>query len=283
MNPIVGGALVGGGLGAIGDIIGGKMNADALREANEKNRQMQEDFARNGLRWRVEDAKAAGIHPLAALGFSQGAPSFAYQAGEPGNVASSIGERMGQNISRAMMATQTAEEKQLQQIQLASAKLDLEGKALDNQYRASQIKNMQGPAFPGSANFIPGQGNSGIKEKPAERTGLETARPAMQKGWVPDVGYARTDTGLTPVPSVDVKERIEDQIIPETAWALRNYLVPNLGLGEPPPKHMLPNGASRWEWSYTKQEWQPAGYPGKYRLFNENKGYLKGRRRGNAL
>jgi len=49
--------------------------AAAAREARElelamhnQNIQLQKDFAQHGIRWRVEDAKAAGIHPLAAVG-----------------------------------------------------------------------------------------------------------------------------------------------------------------------------------------------------------------------
>ena len=41
------------------------------------DRDMQRQFAKHGIRWKVQDAKAAGIHPLAALGVSpsQAAPT----------------------------------------------------------------------------------------------------------------------------------------------------------------------------------------------------------------
>lgn len=38
------------------------------REINEKNLQQQREFAQSGVRWKVADAQAAGLHPLAALG-----------------------------------------------------------------------------------------------------------------------------------------------------------------------------------------------------------------------
>ena len=45
--------------------------------------------------------------------------------------------------------------------------------------------------------------------------------------------------------------------IPELMWAIQNNLLPNFGLGTKPPRNMLPPDAVDWEWSYTKQEWQP--------------------------
>lgn len=49
---------------AIGSIIGGIMGASSAA----KDRKLQIKFAKNGIQWRAADARAAGIHPLAALG-----------------------------------------------------------------------------------------------------------------------------------------------------------------------------------------------------------------------
>ena len=59
------------------------------------------------------------------------------------------------------------------------------------------------------------------------------------------------------MPSEDVKNRIEDQIIPEITWAARNQISPNFGGGVKPAKKLLPKWAKDWEWSVSKQEWQP--------------------------
>lgn len=47
--------------------------------ANAQNNATQREFAQNGIQWKVEDAKKAGIHPLYALGASTASPSFAFQ------------------------------------------------------------------------------------------------------------------------------------------------------------------------------------------------------------
>jgi len=242
------------------------MGQDSARAAardneqiNRVNNETQREFAQHGVRWKVEDARRAGLHPLAAIGAQTSSFSPVTAGIAPEDGAATAVASTGQNISRAISATSTAHEREIQQIQMASAKLDLEGKALDNQYRLAQLNNLsKGPSFPGSDNFMPGQGNSGlVKINPSERTVSAPGRPSQEAGWVPDVGYARTDTGLTPIPSKDVKERIEDQIVPEVMWAIRNQLTPNFSDVPVPPKSMLPKGAHSWKWNFMKQEWQP--------------------------
>lgn len=101
------------------------VNRKAAEEA-EKNRQMQIEFAKNGVRWRVEDATAAGLHPLAALGAS----GASYSGGSTSYLPESRGgsyralSRMGQDASRAMMAMATPEEKEIKRLQLDRLKTD---------------------------------------------------------------------------------------------------------------------------------------------------------------
>ena len=52
---------------AVGSIVGGLIAADASKSNAKRNIRYQEKFAKQGIQWRVKDAKTAGIHPLAAL------------------------------------------------------------------------------------------------------------------------------------------------------------------------------------------------------------------------
>lgn len=234
------------------------------RMAASKNAAMQKEFAQHGVRWKVEDARRAGISPLAALGAqtSSFTPSYVGDAPSSQNFFSD----MGQTLTSAISRTSTAEEKQLSTLRVQNAQLDLEGKALDNQIRASQLRQMNtGPAFPGSDNFMPGQGDSGVKVNPSERTAHQPGRPAQDQGWITDRAFARTDTGLTPVPSKDVTDRIEDKMIPEAMWAYRNNLIPTwewLSSGKSktgaPAHSQLPDPRRQeWRWNVLKQEWYP--------------------------
>lgn len=90
------------------------------REMADQEYARQKEFAQMGIRWKVEDAKAAGLHPLYAIG---GMPSSYSPATTvfPDRPSSGIGESMheaGQSISRAMLATQTNDEKRMQQMAL---------------------------------------------------------------------------------------------------------------------------------------------------------------------
>lgn len=87
--------------------IGGKV-ADTLIGVDSAKRQeyAQREFAKHGIRWKVADAKAAGLHPLAALGASGAAYSPVSSAG------SDLGS-VGQDISRSIEATRTADERRM--------------------------------------------------------------------------------------------------------------------------------------------------------------------------
>lgn len=69
--PLVAAALIGGGATLIGGAIA---NRSARRQA-EQNEALQREFAQQGIRWKVQDARAAGLHPLYAIGASGAAYS----------------------------------------------------------------------------------------------------------------------------------------------------------------------------------------------------------------
>lgn len=251
------GGVIGGGLG----LIGAHQNKVANVEANEKNAQLQREFAQNGLRWKVEDAKAAGIHPLYALGASgySAAPSFVGDS-SMGNAMADL----GQNVSRAIQSGRTPEEQDLAKLTLANVKTDLYGKQIDNAIRAEQLKQLQsaGKGIPGSGstNFIPGQADSRnlVEEVPLKKTVSQPDRPGQEAGWRPDVSYSRSDDAFHPQIPESLSESMEDQLIPQVMWGLRNYVLPNLGAGDPPAASQLPPGFDKWNWSVKKQGWVPA-------------------------
>jgi len=254
------------------DFWGSKMNADAVREGNalarlsaQENVANQERFAKEGIRWRVADAKAAGIHPLYALGANTNSFTPVSVGHTPDTSMGDFVKGMGQDLTRAVSSTRTEAEKEMAALQISSAKLDVEGKSLDNQIRASQLQKLSlgTPSFPSTnssdANFIPGQGNSGlVKIKPSERTASQPGRLAQEAGWRPDVSFSRTDTGLVPMVPESLSESLEDDIIGKLMWRVRNQLVPNITGGGKPAKSQLPRGASDWYWSHGGQEWRPS-------------------------
>lgn len=241
-----------------------------------KQEDLQREFAQHGIRWKVADAVAAGINPAVALGASTHSysPMAVMSSGPPPRSPGADSfAAMGQGLIGAMARSQTPEQKMMTALQLKNAHLQ-------NEYLASQIRqiNNSGPGFPGNDNFIPGQGNSGpgtlANPQPLNKVVTQPGRRGQDPSSINDYGFVQTPTGLAVVPSKDAKERIEDQLVPETMWAIRNQVLPAIkGHTPPDPKYYpLPAGYDRWKWNPWKQEFQPARSP---RLHWEN--HRKGR------
>lgn len=204
-----------GPLIAAGATLAGSYLSSQSSEANaERNIAMQREFAQNGIRWRVEDARAAGIHPLYAMGAQT--HSFA-----PVSVGNSMGPAlasMGQDVGRAINATQTAPERMNATAEAAS-KLQLENMSLQNMLLASRVKllNQSGgnPPIP-SIGALP----------PIPEDTKQDARPPLQMGG----DRIQTDPGTTNM------QKFEDRYGDEgpVPWVLQtgvafNDLVKNYG------------------------------------------------------
>lgn len=250
------------GLGqAAGDYFARQADQNHAAHVARQNYEQQKEFAQNSIRWKVEDAVRAGIHPLVGLGASPSAGGGTHTVGEsPGSSLSSNLGRMGQDVSRAINATRTAEERQLAQLQLSNAQADLDGKLIDNQIRASQLqKSTQvGPPLPSAVSPAMGQGNFYVK--PAEAFASSHSNPALEAGAKNSYTFMRTDGGgLAPIYSTDAKQLTEDDLFAQTDWNVRNRLFPIFhGLTPPSPKeYPLPKGARGWKWSILGQQFVP--------------------------
>lgn len=99
-------AFIGGSIAALGSIGGSALSAITGKSAGDREYGRQKEFAQNGITWRVEDAKRAGIHPLYAIGANT--PTYSPQAA----VGTDFGlSAAGQNIGRAIEAGQTARQR----------------------------------------------------------------------------------------------------------------------------------------------------------------------------
>ena len=209
------GGIAGGILGGVGSIVGAGMsgaNAAALIQANYEH---QKEFAQNGIRWRVADAQAAGLHPLAALGAQT--PGYTPSAVVGDSPDFSFLRDLGQDIGRAVDAKSTAAERAANKAKIdAGTNLDLEGKQLDNEYKRTLIASQKQddalrlanaavqaswsqqlpPAMPGilDLSMIPGQGDSQMQIYPNGRTRVDVSEvpttlkgdPSTQAGAPPD-------------------------------------------------------------------------------------------------
>lgn len=83
----------------LGSVIGGGTQFLSDKYHNRRAQENAEKMAQNSIQWRAEDAKAAGIHPLYAMGAST-APSSHQTSNQLGSTVASGLSRAGQAIGR---------------------------------------------------------------------------------------------------------------------------------------------------------------------------------------
>lgn len=182
-----GASLAGGAL----SFFGGQNQNNQIAQNNQaqldfarQNLAFQDAAAKNGIRWRVDDARAAGISPLIALGAPTFNPSpVAVGFDSPSNSMAGAGASLGkagQDISSAIGRTMSEYEKA--SLAISQARMINEGKVQDatvnnlnaqaNYYNARAAGT---PSFPSAVNdtgqIIPGQAGghvaSGAQGTPA--------------------------------------------------------------------------------------------------------------------
>ena len=236
---------------AVGSIAGGILGANSAQNVAGMNYEAQKEFAQNGIRWKVEDAKRAGIHPLYALGAStQGySPSGGY-TGDYG--IADAAAHFGQGYERAQQAKMTKEERDKQDVRDAiqdmAALEDLNQKRRlnDAQIRLANSEIFRNfalstnalrktglpPAMPGGlGGVIAGQGNSyATGQTTPEISSVVTSEkgtPSVQAGSPPDVRFYRTlSGGRAPLPTGEAGDAMDAALGTGLQWSFRNNLVP---------------------------------------------------------
>lgn len=245
-----GGSIIGGAIGAVGSLLGGNMAANNAQALAGMNYEAQREFAQNGIRWKVEDAKRAGIHPLYALGASTS--SFSPVSGYGGDYGiSDAAAQLGQGFERAQMSKMTKEERDRQEIRdtiqdnVAIEKLNQERRMGDAQVRLIDSEIFRNfalsanalrrsglpPAMPGGlGGIIAGQGNSyATGQTEPEISSVVTSEkglPSIQAGSPPDVRFYNTASGRAPLPTEEAGDAMDAAFGAGLQWALRNNIVP---------------------------------------------------------
>lgn len=244
-----------------------------------RNEDWQRTLATMGIRMRVNDAIAAGLHPLYALGapsmssptISIGnvsgpgahvvapargdAPSQFAPASQMGPVSAgdtSIGRGLaaaGQDINRAIQAAATMNDRfdAMQKAQI------LERGDLENQLLRSKLAAAgAGQGNPAMAD--PDKDPFGWMQKPNKNDPqFDPVNPGQEQGAVPTITWGRLPNNLEGGnsymigPSKAWKERIEDMNTHEKAHFYKTVIAPALQSGAIPPPHPARPG---YRWSF---------------------------------
>lgn len=188
----VAGSLIAPGIGTVigaglGSTVGGGVDSNKAAKTKQgyynnqmdlakQQMQFQQDYVKSVMQWRVEDAKKAGVHPMAALGMSNpgyspvSLPSIPSSAGTD---ASLNPMEFGQSLNyAATKAKDRQQQAQMVDLQIRGLELDNEYKqAMINQTKvdtlASSIASNQAlgspaaPTFTPESQHVPGQADSG--------------------------------------------------------------------------------------------------------------------------
>lgn len=218
-------------------LIGGHQDRIARQDAADEQRRAEQQFNQMGIQWAAADAKAAGFHPSVALGARAGAAPSPVQVGD--NFSESLRgfDGLGQDLSRAVSASFSKEQrlaeaaKQAQQdaLQTQFSKAQLDGQLIDNQLRQRQLDQLS----------IGKPGMPGVQSVANPITMSDPSIPGVDPGVINTTGWQRSGDSWSLLPSRDGKERTEDNTFLEAEWAVKNKILPFLGLNTPKP----PTGA----------------------------------------
>lgn len=218
--------IIGGAIGAYGSIRSGEEQAKASR----KYAKLQKQFAKYGIRWKVQDAIAAGLHPLAALGvqtampgaISVGVDRYEKAARSMGQgIASSIDRYAEREIARLSIDQEKARLKQLQlNNKLLQTEVDKSISGQPDSIGLNDIGVIQGQDY--TTIHPDGVTHKGVqyvnKELPKSMT------PGISAGIGPQEQYFITKDGyLALVPDEKFKEAIEDNFFLELPYNLGKF------------------------------------------------------------
>lgn len=130
------------------------------RQQDNLNRQMQYDFAQNSIKWRTEDAKRSGIHPLYALGVSPSSAQPVYSSANSEGIQSALSE-MGRSFGQALSSLQ------LENLAAETEKTKAETKAIESQ--GFDFNDTSSPGSPSSQKKTSSQINSSFIQNEKDR------------------------------------------------------------------------------------------------------------------
>lgn len=136
-------ASFGSAFASFGNLLSAPVNAALSDMANQKNHQMQKEFAQNSIQWKVEDAKKAGIHPAIALGAQGYSASPSYVAPDVSSGFNGAFKHFGTALDSFI--EDKSEER----------KLSLESQRLSNEAQKLEIEKMKNGGNNGLSSLNP--------------------------------------------------------------------------------------------------------------------------------
>lgn len=238
------------------------MNAEQRREEWERQR----DFQQMGIRWRAQDAAAAGFHPAVALGVTPSSysptvvgaqipPSSGGRSNRGQQLEDFASNVMGQNLTRARTATQTDTERRLEELTIRNAELRnslLEGQI--SELWAGVLGQPKTPGMPSATGGTSAPAVGAILTKPSERISHRAGDAGIEAASTPGFKNFNVAPGVSiDLPGQQMSESIEAMgpmagPVLSTIRAGKNRLFPE------PPSTPLPD-THHWSFNRWSNRW----------------------------
>lgn len=146
-----------------------------------RNEQFQQDLANHGIKMRVDDAVRAGLHPLVGAGINPASGGWsgpAFNQPQPKQQMGGGGASMGVNISRAVDATRSPEERELMALQLENARADTARSQAERDIANLELQRMRlNPPMPNPEPYSPTGAHAASMKYYGNQIFGEPARP----------------------------------------------------------------------------------------------------------
>lgn len=199
------------------NFVSGLMNMNNQNKLAKRQEDLQREFAQNSIQWRVNDAKKAGIHPIAALG-SQGIsynPSYVGGdnfGGSQASISTSTGDKEMNELNKRLLTAQVRQA----EAEATSAERSLLPKPQNTGgvlFGASQTRgsltNQTGVGHSASPTSMPGQAS-------VNPYGVAEVNNA--------VNFTKnTDGSLSLMPSEDVQDLVSESMLERLRWYASQY------------------------------------------------------------
>ncbi len=189
--------IIAAGIAAGGALAGGALSQSSADKAAAQDAAAQREFAQHGVRWRVADAKAAGLHPLYSLGANVPTFSPVARAGQSA-FGRGVSEASAHIASGVRARGRTAQNAQLTALQLRQAEAQTKIAELDYVMMSAEWSQLQ--RGHGNINSMQDRIENEIiaaedqitvipKEITSRRSSDKSLTPGSEPGWrLVDVG-----------------------------------------------------------------------------------------------
>lgn len=229
------GAIVGSVVGAGASLLNNHANQSHADYWARQNIALQKEFAQNSIKWRVEDAKRAGVHPMAALGISPASfspVSSSFSSSDPGAYLA----EMGQNVDRAIMAGKDNQARaEAENFNKQFNSLQLEKAGLENDLLRAEIASKQAvmrTALPPSAPPVTTRRieNVGQPDSPVPSGGYS--------GAVPLFTLARHGRTFLDIINPDIGDSVSESAIDNARAKIAGVFEAQQGYVKPPLEYL---------------------------------------------